>query len=44
MHTIVFQLDTPGMREPQILDDDGPGKVLDDLAEPSPECRFRRVL
>jgi ribosome biogenesis GTPase len=34
-------LDTPGMRELQILDDEGLDRVFDDIAERSAECRFR---
>ena len=34
-------LDTPGMRELQILDDDGLGRVFDDIAECAAQCRFR---
>jgi ribosome biogenesis GTPase len=34
-------LDTPGMRELQIVDDDGLDRVFDDIAEHSTECRFK---
>jgi ribosome biogenesis GTPase / thiamine phosphate phosphatase len=34
-------LDTPGMRELQLLDDDGLTEVFDDIAELSKRCRFR---
>jgi ribosome biogenesis GTPase / thiamine phosphate phosphatase len=34
-------LDTPGMRELQLLDDDGLTEVFDDIAELSERCRFR---
>ncbi|HEX7705195.1 MAG TPA: ribosome small subunit-dependent GTPase A [Thermoanaerobaculia bacterium] len=34
-------LDTPGMRELQLLDDDGLTEVFDDIAELSEQCRFR---
>ena len=34
-------LDTPGMRELQLLDDDGLDRVFDDIAERSGQCRFR---
>ena len=34
-------LDTPGMRELQILDDDGLDMVFDDIAERSARCHFR---
>jgi ribosome biogenesis GTPase / thiamine phosphate phosphatase len=33
-------LDTPGMRELQLLDDDGLDMVFDDIAERSAQCRF----
>jgi ribosome biogenesis GTPase len=33
-------LDTPGMRELQILDDEGLGKVFDDIEELLTQCRF----
>jgi ribosome biogenesis GTPase / thiamine phosphate phosphatase len=33
-------LDTPGMRELQILDDEGLSSVFDDIAERSSQCRF----
>jgi ribosome biogenesis GTPase / thiamine phosphate phosphatase len=34
-------LDTPGMRELQILDDEGLDMVFDDIAERSAQCHFR---
>jgi ribosome biogenesis GTPase / thiamine phosphate phosphatase len=33
-------LDTPGMRELQLLDDDGLSTVFDDITERSSQCRF----
>lgn len=33
-------LDTPGMRELQLLDDEGLDRVFDDIAEWSAQCRF----